>query len=174
MPIERIDALAAQREALRRAWAAPRPGERGVAIEPVAFALVLTAPRPGDEDGDSGFGAIPGRAMTTVWPSARNLPRLPAATAHELHHNVCFSVEPWPDPNGVPVGQYMVAEGLAEAFAAELFGQEMLGRWATRASAQPHRATMRSSSRTRIVSPKASSVRSTSASVWAADTAPPV
>ncbi len=29
------------------------------------------------------------------------------------------------------LGQYMVAEGLAEAFAAELCGEEMLGHWAT-------------------------------------------
>ena len=49
-----------------------------------------------------------------------------AVTAHELHHNVRFAYEPF-DPQAVTVGQYIVAEGLAEAFAAELYGEEALG-----------------------------------------------
>ncbi len=78
--------------------------------------------------GYTGVGGWPGQVLAIAWPSDFNLPRLAAVTAHELHHNVRFSHEPFV-PQTVTVGQYIVAEGLAEAFAAEQHGEDKLGPW---------------------------------------------
>lgn len=81
--------------------------------------------------GYSGFGAIPGWIMTIYGvPDDYNLYRLQAATVHELHHNLLARVFPvnmmtW------TVGEYMVMEGLAESFAAELYGEDTIGYWVT-------------------------------------------
>jgi uncharacterized protein YjaZ len=123
--------LAALREAGDVLGRAARAGGReGTGLARLTFALVMTAPRPGDEAGYSGFGNIPGLVMVTVWPSERNLPKLPAAAAHELNHGVRALAQPGDWPNGVSVGEYAVLEGLAEAFAADLVGQDRLGPWA--------------------------------------------
>jgi uncharacterized protein YjaZ len=59
-------------------------------------------------------------------PDATNLARVEAVTVHELHHNLVGALSP-----GVPMisslGAYMVGEGLAESFAAELYGPEAVG-----------------------------------------------
>jgi uncharacterized protein YjaZ len=39
-----------------------------------------------------------------------------------------LTFEPW-GPATITVGQYVVLEGLAEAFAAELYGEDSLGPW---------------------------------------------
>jgi uncharacterized protein YjaZ len=74
-----------------------------------------------------GNGSFSDWILAYVWPTAYNLPRLPALAVHELHHKVRLAFEPWND--GTTVGQYLVLEGLAEAFAAERFGEELLGPW---------------------------------------------
>lgn len=114
--------------ALDRAWAALHPEVHGVAIGQIRFSLVLADPAKVDArlGHYTGFGGRPGQVQVAVWPTDYNLPRLAAIIAHELHHNVRFSWEPF-IPQEVTVGQYIVAEGLAEAFAAELFGAELLG-----------------------------------------------
>jgi uncharacterized protein YjaZ len=127
--LERAGSAAACVAAIEAAERALRPGEHGVPVERLTFALAMTAPRPGDEAGFSGAGNVPGTAIVTVWPSAYNVPKLPAAAAHELHHGVRFRAQPANWPNGVPVGDYVVLEGLAEAFAADLCGEENLGPW---------------------------------------------
>ena len=40
-----------------------------------------------------------------------------------LHHNVRLSYEPWSAET--TVAQYLVLEGLAEAFAAEMYGEDL-------------------------------------------------
>lgn len=117
--------------ALEQAWTALRPEEHGLSIERVLFTFILGDPRVMNEQmgGYTGFGGMPGMVMIAAWPTDFNLPRLPAATAHEVHHNIRFSFEPFL-PQSTTVGQYIVAEGLAEAFAAELCGDEYLGPWA--------------------------------------------
>jgi uncharacterized protein YjaZ len=128
--LERAGSYEACLAALRAAERALRPGEHGVPIERLTFSLVMTAPRPGDLAGYSGSAHPPGHAMVTVWPSEQNLPKLPAAAAHEFHHGVRFRAQPGAWPNGVSVGEYVVLEGTAEAFAAELCGQDAIGPWA--------------------------------------------
>ena len=101
--------------------------------EEVLFSLGMTAPPAPAMAARNmtygGFGAMAGRIMTTVWPTDYSVARLPGATAHELNHNVRFVYEPF-NPMTTTVGQYIVAEGLGEAFATELFGEEVLGPYA--------------------------------------------
>ncbi len=80
--------------------------------------------------GYSGFGGVPGYIMVTYSdPNEYNLPRLKGAVVHELHHNVRFTLFPF--TMMVTVGEYIIAEGLAESFAAELYGEDMVGYYVT-------------------------------------------
>ncbi|WP_166398023.1 DUF2268 domain-containing protein [Rubrobacter marinus] len=137
---EGLDALAKLRDAgspgacvaaLEEAARALAPEEHGVSVESVAFSLALADPRLRDlterNRGYTGFGGMMGYAAVLVWPDGYNLPRLPSISVHELHHNVRLAFEPW--TQGTTVGQYVVLEGLAEAFAAEAVGEELLGPW---------------------------------------------
>ena len=54
------------------------------------------------------------------------LPRVGAASVHELNHNIRFKIVPF-HPMHVTVADYIIAEGLAEAFAAEFFGEDLVG-----------------------------------------------
>lgn len=83
------------------------------------------------QHGYSGFGAIPGYVMTVYdEPTAANLARIEACTIHELHHNLRFRLFPF-NLMTTNVADYIVAEGLAEAFAAEQYGEELIGPWVT-------------------------------------------
>lgn len=140
-----IDALAGA-DAWNRATRALERGREAFAayadripLERIVFALLLAdlgrIPQAG---GYTGFGGIPGWIMTVYGePSADNLTRVEAATVHELHHNV-MGVLPWEsNPGGrgyaimttFTVGEYMILEGLAESFAAELYGADTIGPW---------------------------------------------
>lgn len=70
---------------------------------------------------------VPGYIVLPIWPNDYNLPRIPAALVHEFNHRVRLTYEPW--TLTTTVGQYMVLEGLAESFAAELYGPEYVGPW---------------------------------------------
>ncbi|AWB43192.1 hypothetical protein DCC85_02370 [Paenibacillus sp. CAA11] len=82
------------------------------------------------QQGYCGFGGIPGFIQLMIYPSPYNLPRIPALIAHEFHHNLRFSYYDW-DHGNVTVGDYLIIEGLAESFAKELYGEELLGPWVT-------------------------------------------
>lgn len=82
------------------------------------------------QKGYCGFGGIPGYIHVSIFPNLYNIPRLPAVIAHEFHHNIRFSYFDW-DHGNVTVGDYLVIEGLAESFAKELYGVELLGPWVT-------------------------------------------
>ena len=74
--------------------------------------------------GYTGFGAIPGYLVLTLWPDEYTMPRIPALAAHEFHHQVRFHHWPlWPQ---MRLADYLVAEGLAESFAGSLYGAEMI------------------------------------------------
>lgn len=81
--------------------------------------------------GYTGFGGIPG-AIFAVYsrPDNENLGKLAGLVAHEFHHNMQFSIFPW-DHARVSLKQWMVYEGLAESFATELYGNDMLGYYVT-------------------------------------------
>lgn len=73
--------------------------------------------------GLSAFGGISGYIAITVWPTDEVLDRLEGIALHELHHNVRYSPGGivW-DPQTVTVAEHVVAEGLADLFAAESCG----------------------------------------------------
>ena len=77
---------------------------------------------------------IPGYVVLPIWPNDYNLPRLPAALVHEFNHRFRLSYEPW--TLATTVGQYIVMEGLAESFAAELYGPEYVGPWVSSLNAE--------------------------------------
>ena len=77
---------------------------------------------------------VPGYVVLPIWPNDYNLPRLPAALVHEFNHRVRLSYEPW--TLATTVGQYIVMEGLAESFAAELYGPEYVGPWVSSLNAE--------------------------------------
>ncbi|MFF4953184.1 DUF2268 domain-containing protein [Streptomyces chattanoogensis] len=75
-----------------------------------------------------GMGGIPGAIHLTIWPTETSLKKIAYGAAHELHHNVRYANVIW-DPMAVTVGEYVVAEGLAEAFVRELAGEQAMGPW---------------------------------------------
>ncbi|MEN6313785.1 MAG: DUF2268 domain-containing putative Zn-dependent protease [Clostridiaceae bacterium] len=86
-------------------------------------------------EGYSGFGSMPGYIQIVIAPNEYNLPRLQAVTAHEFHHNVLFTNVKWNFMN-VSVAKYLAVEGLAESFAASLYGAEYIGPWVTSVKGQ--------------------------------------
>jgi uncharacterized protein YjaZ len=120
---------------IERAWAALAPETHEIELDKILFAFALGDPAKLEgQSGYTGFGGMPGLVMILAWPTDENLAKLPAAGAHELNHNIRFSFEPF-HPVDTTVGQYIVAEGLAEAFAAEVCGADNLGPWASALSA---------------------------------------
>ena len=120
---------------IEKAWAALAPETHDIALDKILFAFALGDPAKLEgQSGYTGFGGMPGLVMVMAWPTDENLAKLPAAGAHELNHNIRFSFEPF-HPVETTVGQYIVAEGLAEAFAAEVCGADHLGPWASALSA---------------------------------------
>ena len=92
-------------------------------------------------DGYCGDGGIPGYIFGSLTPNARTMARMPAALAHECNHNVRFQFEPW-KPN-ISLGEMMVAEGLAENFAAAFYGENAVGPWVTKTDAQTLQQTIK-------------------------------
>lgn len=116
------------KEAVMKAYTALKPQAHGIELGELLFTLALgDHERFGPHPGYTGSGGTPGQIMVVVWPNDYNLPRLAAITAHEFHHNVRLSYEPWSAET--TVAQYLVLEGLAEAFAAEMYGEDHLGPW---------------------------------------------
>ena len=142
-----IDALAKANaweraaKALDKGWVAFANYADRVKLETNVFGLMVAdmSNAPWTK-GYTGFGAIPGWIMTVYGtPDEYNLERLEAATVHELHHNLMGAIGidsgaavDWKDMmDSVTVGDYMIGEGLAEAFATELYGEAVAGPWVT-------------------------------------------
>lgn len=124
-------------QALDEGYAAFAPVHDRIALDTIVFGLVISdmGSVPGQR-GYSGFGGIPGWIMT-VYGDANDytLPRVKAATAHELHHNLAgaagMGMGGSTDIMNTSVGEYMIGEGLAESFAAALYGEDKVGFWVT-------------------------------------------
>lgn len=73
--------------------------------------------------GFSGNGSATGYISLTLWPTEENLNRIEAAAVHELNHNLRYAPGGviW-DPAQVAVGEQIISEGLADAFARQLYG----------------------------------------------------
>jgi len=102
-----------------------------IPLESATFALLIcdvnSIPL---QRGYSGNGSTPGYIMTLYGDATDySLSRLQGATVHEFHHNIRFSLFPF--GMDVTVGEYIIAEGLAESFAAELYGEDKIGFYVT-------------------------------------------
>ena len=70
------------------------------------------------------------RYIGQFWePDQRNLPHLAGLVAHEMHHVVRFRAFPF--TMQTCVAEYIVLEGMAESFAASLFGEDVVGYYVT-------------------------------------------
>lgn len=96
------------------------------------FTVLLNDPQhpmskmTGDYCGD---GGIPGYIIGTIIPNERSLEMLPVALAHETNHNVRWQFMQW--SNQITLADMIVSEGLAENFAAMMFGEDKIGIWVT-------------------------------------------
>ncbi len=72
-----------------------------------------------------GMGSTPGQIWMVAWPTEYNLGRIGACATHEFSHQVRFANVPW---RGI-VGDWVVAEGLAEEFTLETCGAGSTGGW---------------------------------------------
>lgn len=99
------------------------------------FTVILNNPQNpmsammGDYCGD---GGIPGYIIGTIIPNEKSLKMLPIALAHEANHNVRWQFMQW-SPN-ISLADMIVSEGLAETFAASLYGEDKIGKWVTQTS----------------------------------------
>lgn len=95
------------------------------------FGMYIADPKKLElQKGYCGFGGIPGFIQVSIYPNSYNIPKIPAVIAHEFNHNIRFSYFDW-DHGNVTVGDYLIIEGLAESFAQEMYGEELLGPWVT-------------------------------------------
>jgi uncharacterized protein YjaZ len=135
-----IDALAAAHawertaQALEKGRGAFAAYADRIPLEEVVFGLYV-ADMSGmpQAHGYTGFGGLPGWIMTVYgMADDYNLQRVEAATVHELHHNVLGAYKgPAASMVQGTLGEYVVGEGLAESFAAALYGADKAGPWVT-------------------------------------------
>jgi uncharacterized protein YjaZ len=124
------DAWGQLRRQLARAWEYQRallPGIR----HPERVTVTLTLGNP-DEPvfaehtlGYYGMGSVPGAIWLVAWPTDYNVTRIGACGVHELAHNLRT-------PNidtGFNLAEWVVHEGLAEVFTAEVCGPDSTGAW---------------------------------------------
>jgi len=133
-----IDQLAAHdawgqfAQAMSDAKAAFAPYAERIPLDSINAALLVgdLSKNPLDR-GYTGFGGMPGYVMT-IYSKADDytLPRLKGTTVHELHHNLRSVVAPI-NFMQVTLAYYMIMEGLAESFAAELYGEAVVGYYVT-------------------------------------------
>ncbi|MCR6487538.1 DUF2268 domain-containing protein [Amycolatopsis sp. OK19-0408] len=134
--LEALDALAEAGawarigRALEDAVAVQVAATPGITVPDLTVLLVLGD--PGDEHfmgpslGLTANGSVSGHLFLNLWPFPENLARLEATAVHELNHNLRYSPGGvvW-DPATVTVGEQVVSEGLADAFARQLYGDEL-------------------------------------------------
>lgn len=63
-------------------------------------------------------------------PTDDNLPRLGGCIVHEMHHLIRATVMPW-NIMTATLAEYAIFEGLAESFAATLYGEDLVGHYVT-------------------------------------------
>jgi uncharacterized protein YjaZ len=133
--LARADAWNRAAASLEKGYAAFSAYADRIPLDSIVFGLLLAdmsaVPQAG---GYTGFGGIPGWIMTVYGEATEfNLERVEACTVHELHHNLGGAAGAVFNKNmmAVTVGEYMIGEGLAESFAAELYGEDKIGPWVT-------------------------------------------
>ncbi len=92
----------------------------------------------GDYCGD---GGIPGYIIGSIVPNGRSLSLLPVALAHETNHNVRWQFMQW--SSNITLADMIVSEGLAETFAAKMFGEDKVGKWVRETTPEVLRETVK-------------------------------
>lgn len=101
-------------------------------VQDYTFTTLLAntvAPMLQINNGYSGDGGIPGYIFLSLVPDSTILSRIPSALAHEVNHNVRYQFIEW---DGGSLMEMIVAEGLAENFAVQMYGKENLGPWVSK------------------------------------------
>lgn len=99
----------------------------GIDVPDIKVLIMLGNPNDeyfmGPLRGFSGNGSATGYISLTLWPTEENLDRIEAAAVHELNHNLRYAPGGviW-NPAQVVVGEQIISEGLADAFARQLYG----------------------------------------------------
>ncbi|MFB9614132.1 DUF2268 domain-containing protein [Kutzneria kofuensis] len=125
--LHEVDAWNRIRNALDHAVDVQRQATPQITVPDITVLLILGD--PGDEHymdvslGMTANGSVSGYLYLNIWPSDENLARLEASAVHELNHNLRYSPGNvvW-NPATVTVGEQVVSEGLADAFARQLYG----------------------------------------------------
>ena len=129
--LKEIDALQTAHHTLNHCIDFIENSNLKINADELRFGMFIADPKKLElQKGYCGFGGIPGFIHVSLYPNAYNIPRIPAIIAHEFHHNIRFSYFDW-DHGDVTVGDYLIIEGLAESFAKELYGEDLLGPWVT-------------------------------------------
>lgn len=116
------------------------------------FTVVLSDPQnpmtvmTGDYCGD---GGIPGYIIGSIVPNERSLCLLPVALAHETNHNVRWQFMQW--SSHITLADMIVSEGLAETFAANMFGEDKVGKWVRETTPEMLRETVKPLVRTNLM-----------------------
>ncbi len=132
--MEAANAWEIGREAAAQAAAQFTPYAQRLAFDTFEGWLVLADPAFFANDPQPGYtGAtdwFAPRYIGQFWqPDERNLPHLAGLVAHEMHHLARFRAFPFTMQTSV--AEYIVLEGMAESFAASLFGEEVVGYYVT-------------------------------------------
>ena len=105
-----------------------------IPIDKIEGWLILADPKTSDPIGRGYTGATdwmqPRFVVQYSDPNEYNLPRLSGCIVHEMHHLIRSKVVPWNFMQAT-VADYIVHEGLAESFAASLFGEDVVGYYVT-------------------------------------------
>ncbi|WP_158880204.1 DUF2268 domain-containing protein [Amycolatopsis anabasis] len=124
------DAWGRIERALDDALAVQLAATPGIAVPDITVLIVLGDPGDahfmGPNLGMTANGSVSGYVFLNFWPYPENLARLEATAVHELNHNLRYGegAVVW-DPATVTVGEQVVSEGLADAFARQLYGDEL-------------------------------------------------
>jgi uncharacterized protein YjaZ len=94
---------------------------------PEEIVVLIVLGNPDDElfmgpsKGMSANGSVTGYLWINIWPNDEVLEQIEAIAVHELNHNLRYANRVW-DPMTVTVGEHVVSEGLADAFARQIYG----------------------------------------------------
>lgn len=131
--LEAADAWTVAEHALTSGAAKFEPYADRISLSDVTGWLLLTDPAKA-EPSNKGYTGLqfPGHIVSIFdTPNTYNVPRLPGLIVHELHHLVRLGLYPWTFQTPYGVADYIVLEGMAESFAAQLYGEDVVGYYVT-------------------------------------------
>lgn len=132
--LTKADAWAVGANALTKGAAQFAPYAERIPIDCIEGWLILADPVTSDPIGRGYTGATdwmqPRFVVQYSEPNEYNLPRLGGCVVHEMHHLVRVKAAPWNFMQAT-VADYIIHEGLAESFAASLFGEDVVGYYVT-------------------------------------------